>query len=389
VVGYVQEKGVTTKATDNGIYYFLGNITSHILHALPLYNEIGGTFIVLSEKAKREVEAYGVPVIALDNKPRQWVRFGPRLKPVFHYLKISRHLKKTSEFLNENASVVIFYELYDFDESVRITKPKTIFLTHGNMLKDYMGSSNRLEILNQYDYMAALSPYLKDEFIKNGISPMKLIELGIARTDEIVKNRSKIIFPKDLVAANLIDINKPIISYMPTFWGASSIYGVGKDIVRYFPEEYTLLFRPHPQTPTKLLHEYLDIIAAKSSNIIYAPEGRYKELGLVETFNASSAIIGDVSSVMLEAVLTDKPLVFAYDTDDHRQDEKSYESIREIVSYSERITPETKTSLPLVLANSLKRGIDRSIWSKTKDRTFYHHSGDSVTAIADFIRTLL
>src|SRR5688572_3321738 len=107
------------------IYYFLGNITSHILHALPLHKKLGGTFVVLSEKAKKEVEKYNVPVITIDNKPRRWTRYGYKIKPVFHYLKIDSDLRKTSEFLNKNAEVVLFYELYDFAPSVRITTPKT------------------------------------------------------------------------------------------------------------------------------------------------------------------------------------------------------------------------------------------------------------------------
>ena len=97
----------------SGIYYFLGNITSHIIHALP-YQQLGGTFVVLSDKAKKEVEAYNVPVINLDNKPFKLTRFGYKVKLVHHYTKIDKRLKKTVDYLKSHARVVIFYELYDF-----------------------------------------------------------------------------------------------------------------------------------------------------------------------------------------------------------------------------------------------------------------------------------
>lgn len=376
--------------SSDGIYYFLGNITSHVLHALPLHKELGGTFVVSSEKAKREVERYNVPVINIDNNPRKWVRFGYKIKPIYHYLEIGREHKKTVDYLNKNAKVVIFYELYNFDASTRITEPKTVFLTHGNMLKDYMGSSNRLEILEQYDYMAALGPHLKREFTdKNGIRSEKLADIGIARTDDIVKNQGNVTIAQEALDELGIDPTKKIISYMPTFWGASSIYTTGKDIIRYFPDNYTLLFRPHPQTPKKLLDEYMLLIDQKPGNVLYAPEGRFTHLTLLDTFAASTAIIGDISSVTLEAILTNKPLLFAYDTQDHTQSERDYIAIKDVVNYSQAITPQTREALPEIIEKALDRGIDKRLWKQTQDYTFFHNDGTSVRSISNFIKSLI
>lgn len=374
-------------AADNGIYYFLGNTTSHILHALPLHRKLGGTFVVLSDKARRAVATYSVPVINIDNKPYLWARFGYKIKPIHEYARIGRSLHRTIEFLNNNAKVVLFYELYDFDESVRLTGPKTIFLTHGNMLKSYMNESNRLEIIKQYDYMAALGPYLKQQFIRDGIDPKRLVDIGIARTDEIVANKGKIIISDEMITETGIDPTKPIIAYLPTFWGASSIYDTGKQIVRDFPDDYTLLFRPHPQTPQRIIDQYLDIIRSKPGNVIYAPEGRYKSVGLLNVFAASSIIIGDVSSVMLEAVLTEKPLIFAFGGDEHAQKASNYEAIQSVVDASAKITPTSISTLPDLLASTPV--IDTTIWQKTSANTFFHAHGDSVQSIDSFVTSLL
>lgn len=374
---------------DTGIYYFLGNITSHILHALPLQKELGGTFVVLSDKSRKKIKRrYDVPVINVNNKPRQWVKFSWRVaKPVTNYVKIGRDLKATTDFLNAKAKVVIFYEPFDFASDVRLTKPKTVFLTHGFMLKKYMTLSNRLEIIKQYDYMAAIGPHMKRQFIKDGVEPEKLVDIGIARTDEIVRHTGEILMTKEFIKTLKIDSTKKVISYMPTFWGASSIYSTGLEILRNFPDKYTLFFRPHPQTPSKILAKYFQIMDSKS-NIVYVPEGKYKNVGLTDILNASSAIIGDISSVMLEAILIDKPLLFAYGDGEHRQEEYDYVAIKSVVDHSESINSTSAKSLDDVIERALNKGINAALWQKTKDDIFFHNDGTSVKSIARFIKEM-
>ena len=375
---------------DEGIYYFLGNITSHILHALPLHAELGGTFVVLSKQAERALGRYGVPVLRLNNKPRQWTRYSAFvIKPVREYLRIGKDLHKTTDFLNKHAQVVLFYEPYDFAPEVRLTKPKTVFLTHGNMLKDYRNNAGRLEIIKQYNFMAAIGPHLKKQFIEqDGIDPGKLVDIGIARTDQVLKCRGVSGVTPELANTLGIAPDKPIFSYMPTFWGASSIYTLGKELIKHFPDKYNLIFRPHPQTPRKLLKEYETIIASKPS-VVYAPEGAYSELGLLDLYRVSDAFIGDVSSVMLEAILTEKPLIFAYDSGAHRQEQTIYNQIREVAEKSKSISPETVNALPKLLAASLTDGVDPVVWQQTLNAIFFHADGTSTVSIASFVRSLL
>ena len=342
---------------DNGIYYFIGNITNHVLHALPLYEQLGGTFVVASERAKKKLEAYDIPVVAIDNLPYKWMRPGRRPQRIHEYNVMDKRLKKTYDYLNSHAKVVVFYELFELERPDWLSRPKKVFLPHGNMLKSYMTMHpKRLEIIKDYDYMAALGPHMKQQFIKDGIAPEKLVDIGIARTDEVIKGKSKIIVDSTLAGKLGLDTTKPIVCYLPTFWGASSIYNTGFSIVNSMPEDYTLLFRPHPQTPEKLLKKYLTLIK-ESPNVIYTPEGRYEGLGLVEIFNMSSVIIGDVSSVMLEAILTEKPLIFAYDESSRKEQQKDYEAVSEVVNYSQSI--ESGEEIGPTLRTSLRNGIDK------------------------------
>lgn len=364
-------------AQSNGIYYFLGNIPSHIAHALPLYERIGGTFVVISKKAEEALKMYNVPVVRLDDTPNLFLQF-------------DFSVKKTIDYLNKNARVVLFYELFGYSHFAKIKKPTTIFLTHGNMLKSYMTANpRRLKILEDYDYMAALSPHLKREFIEDdGIEARKMLDLGIARTDEVIKHRGKV-FEREKIASKLgLDPDAPMLSYMPTYWGGSSVHHIGKKIIQDLPEKYTLVFRPHPQTPTYIIEHYEAIIKNKP-NVRYVPDGFDKDINMLTLFNASSAIIGDVSSVMLEAILVDKPLIFAGVTGREELEQKDLSSIQELVEYSTRINVSNIDRLENLLDNSLARGIDNPIWTMIKDRVFFHHDGTSVDSIVKFIETKL
>lgn len=366
-----------SELAENGIYYFLGNIPSHITHALPLYNETGGTFVVLSQKAKDALDIYKVPVICLDESPNLFLQF-------------DRSVKKTVDYLNKNAKIVLFYELFGYAPFTKINKPTTLFLTHGNMLKSYMTMNpKRLRILQDYDYMVSLSPHLKREFIEDdNINPSKLVDLGIARTDEVVRHKGKVVGKSKIAKKLSLDPLLPLFSYMPTYWGGSSVHHIGKELIQNFPEKYTLVFRPHPQTPTYIIETYEAIIKNKP-NVRYVPDGVDKDINMLTLFEASSAIIGDVSSVMLEAILVDKPLIFAGVTGREELENKDLSSIKELVEYSTRINVDNIAYLDTLLDSALVRRINPDIWRTIKDRTFFHHDGTSVASIADFVRSKL
>lgn len=360
----------------SGIFYFLGNIPSHIAHALPLYNKIGGTFVVTSKQAQETLQIYDVPVVCIDDVPDLFLEFDMRIR-------------NTVRMLNKEARVVLFYELFAFPKLATLTKPKKIFLTHGNMLKSYMTANpHRLKIFRSYDYMASLGPYLRRQFIEaDGIPPQKLIDVGIARTDEVIKHKGSVFGYRSLAKELGLDDSKPLISYMPTFWGASSVYHIGKELVRNLPDEYNLVFRPHPQTPAPVIAEYEFIIKDKPT-VRFVADGMSRNIDMLTLLNASSAIVGDVSSVMLEAILADKPLLFAEVTGREEIEAQDLSSISELVDYSTKLNIDNIHDIKNILSNTLVRGIDQSIWRTIKERVFFHYDGTSVKSIAEFVSSL-
>ena len=373
-----------TTAASSGIYFFLGNISSHVLHALPLWHEIGGTFVVTSRQTENELLKYNIPVVRVDDVPYRWAWPGLRPKRIHEYTSLGAPLKKTYDFLNTHARIVIFYELFEFEHPEWIDAPKKLFLTHGNMLKSYMTMHpRRLEIVKHYDYMAALSPYMKAKFIADGVPAQKLIDVGIARTDELldaVRYRENI---RQAVSSQLaVDSQKPIILYAPTFWGESSVYTTGLEIAQSIDSDYTLLLRLHPQTPKKIIKQY-QIVAANRPTIHLVDD-----ISPTELLAICDAAIVDRSSIVLELLLLDTPLLFAYDSDSTEKT-PDYESIQAVVDYSPSIVRGDKALVNQKIAQGLQNGIDSQLWNRTRKAVWFYPSGGSTKAIAEFVTSQL
>lgn len=369
---------------DNGIYYFLGNITSHVTHALPLYRELGGTFVVTSRNARVALEKYDLSVVCVDDIPHLWKWQGKRPHRITQYITLDHRFAKTIDFLNTHATVVLFYELFDFTNELNLTQPKKVFLTHGNMLKNYFKMHpRRLEIFEQYDYMAALGPFMKQEFIRAGIAQDKLVDIGIARTDEVSALAGKVEITDRLVRGG-VPSDKTIVSYLPTFWGDSSVERLGPKILEHIADDYTVLFRPHPQTPQKILKSYSR--ALTRPNIFYLPEKGSGQPTLLDIYAGSSVIIGDVSSVMLEALLLNKPIIFA--ESDSRSNIDPHDQLTGIKNISQHITMRNVENVTETVREAIARGIEPKLWSQSKKESFFDANGGSVKSIANFVRSL-
>jgi CDP-glycerol glycerophosphotransferase (TagB/SpsB family) len=252
------------------------------------------------------------------------------------------------------------------------------------MIKDYMGSGNRTTILQQYDYMAALGPRMKHRLMDYyKIPASKLVNLGIARTDTLIRQDPT--FSRQKIVDTLsLDSQKPIVLYAPTYWGHSSVVGAGLTLAANFPDNFSLVIRPHPQTPEKVLRQYREIVLSKK-NVVIATEGRYRSLSLEELMSGASIIAGDVSSVMLEAILLNKPLIFMSLGAQH---DGSYEPIRSIVDFSVKIES-SDTNITTVLQRAILKGVDKQLWREAQRNNFFNFEGDSTKKIAAFISKLI
>jgi hypothetical protein len=363
-------KSVNKKwGTKNGVYYFLGNIPSHTSHALPVYNKIGGTFIVLSRAAYDYCVSLGLSVVLIDDRPDLFLEFSPD------------DILQTLKFIDKNAKVLVFYDIFSI--SVYITVPQ-IMLTHGNSFKDYYVNW-RQKILPNYRWIAGLGPNSEQRLLSSGASVGQVLHVGLATSDKIIENAGKIV-KRRFVAKRLgLDPCKPIISYMPTWWGPSSVNDVGLDIVRCISEDYSIIFRPHPSTPDDVISKYEEIITTEKLNAIYMPSGSCDGVDLSSIYSASSLFIGDMSSVMIDALLTDKPIIFAFGDGDRAQNESVYTPIKEVFNQSKKVTSLNVDNINQMVTDSLEKPISRDVYKKSRQRIFYDNISNNVELIVDAI----
>lgn len=357
----------------HGVYYFLGNVPSHVSHARPVYEKIGGTFVVTSQVAYDYCARQGVSVIMLDDRPDIFLQF-PKSA-----------VMQTISFLNENAAVVLFYDIFSINKYLKVPQ---VMLSHGNSFKDFY-IEWRQEILPFFDYFAGLGPINEQTLVKKGVAPEKILPIGLARSDEIIKNAGRITGRKFIAKRLGLDHHKPIISYMPTWWGPTSVNDTGKMILRYMPEDYSFIFRPHPSTPQEVIDEYDRIITTEKLNAVYVPDGRFEGVGINEIYAASSLFIGDMSSVVLDAMLTDKPLLFAFGGGDRAQAESVYAPIHELFTASPHVTGENAPRIAEIVVQVLKKPVKKEVYDSANANVTYGLEGNNAQQIISAVKMIL
>lgn len=353
----------------NGVYYYLGGVGSHISHALPVYRKIGGIFIVTSQEAYDSCRKLNVSVIMVDNRPDLFLQFP------------FKELKNTINYLNTHAKVITFYEIFSIHD--KLVAPQ-IMLAHGVGFKDYYIEWRRA-YLPYFKYISGLGKYWESRILTQGVKKEQIAKVGVARMDSVMKMKGRVYRQR---TARRLGLNprKEIISYVPTWWGPTSVNDTGKTIIRMLSEEYSLIFRPHPSTPSELIQEYEDIIQSEKLNAVYVPDGKYKNVDINDIYRASSAFIVDMSSVSIEAMMTDKPILFAFGGKDRDQGEVVYKPIQRFYNACQHITGDDAHLINKKLKKALEASIDRNILENAKLLFTYSLKGTSTINTAKLIK---
>ena len=241
--------------------------------------------------------------------------------------------------------------------------------------------------MKNFDFIAAHGPHKEALLLEWGIHPEKMLRIGITRSDELIKNRGKVI-NQDLVYKITGLKGKKIISYLPTWWGSVvSVEDIGKEIIRKINDDYILIFRPHPDTPGELIKEYEKLIQHRR-NVIYLPENRFRNISLVDILLMSNMFIVDCSSVLTDAILTDKPIMFALSGNCHEPIEEIYKPMKEVFEYSIKLTMDKVDGINEYIKSSLNKKINLDAWNTVRRRICYGLEGNSTEKLVEFIRDL-
>ncbi|MBN1867670.1 CDP-glycerol glycerophosphotransferase family protein [Candidatus Sumerlaeota bacterium] len=164
--------------------------------------------------------------------------------------------------------------------------------------------------IRKYDYLFTVGPYMKRRFARDGFfeeGDPRLLEIGMPKTDALFHP------PKDRAAVarelGFDDPSQPLVLYAPTWRKESSLYGLGRELLRELPRRGRNLM-------VKLHDHHYD---PKSNPVDWRaewPRLRHPRLGVIEDpdivpyMAAADVLISDLSSVTNEFTLLDRPIVF-------------------------------------------------------------------------------
>jgi hypothetical protein len=164
--------------------------------------------------------------------------------------------------------------------------------------------------IRKYDYLFTVGPYMKRRFVRDGFfeeGDPRLLEIGMPKTDLLFHP------PKDRAAVardlGFDDPSQPLVLYAPTWRKESSLYGLGRDLLRELPRRGRNLM-------VKLHDHHYD---PKTNPVDWRaewPKLRHPRLGVIEDpdivpyMAAADVLISDLSSVTNEFTLLDRPIVF-------------------------------------------------------------------------------
>ena len=178
------------------------------------------------------------------------------------------------------------------------------------------------KISENTDYLIVTSDNIKEYYSEAFQMPTnKIKSLGLPRMDYYFENRDVDKLKENLLAKHNVPTDKKIILYAPTFRDEEKYNNVFnylnlEEFNRVLGDEYVLALRLHP----KIKDFYKDDISAIGQYIDVSSYESEQELILI-----SDILITDYSSIMIEYVALNKPVVvFTYDLDSYLSNERGF-----------------------------------------------------------------
>jgi CDP-glycerol glycerophosphotransferase len=251
----------------------------------------------------------------------------------------------------------------------------SINLWHGMPLKR-IGLENDGEGLYT-DYAVSTSKFFQKTLSKSfGINESSVLNIGLPRNELLIK--------KDFSVYNKLDISpdQKVLFWLPTY--RKSVVGEirldGKDfgnpfniphfdqtVFDNFLEKLNIIcfFKPHPMA---------DIQSYTSSNNFYIIDDNFlyeRNLTLYQTLSISDFIISDISSIVVDYLLTMKPIIFSFADKDIYLKSRGLNSFEILENAPGKICINQQDILEEI--QNLISGIDNYVDNRSKLKSLYHN----------------
>jgi CDP-glycerol glycerophosphotransferase (TagB/SpsB family) len=345
------------------IYYY-GNQVYQLSHCKPIYDDIGGTFIV------KKITKYLPFIFSLRNSCRPNEPCSLLKAPPVKVLK-----NKNLGHLNGVFISLSNVKLYVGENS------KTIFLGHGTGDKKYGGKSISID---KYDYIFLTGEKhlakLKD--VGLNIASEKLIKIGNLRFDDYVNNkfdRSEL-----LKMRKIKDTSRLNILYAPTWkWGNGTLMKYFFRFAREITKEYNLIVRPHHFDARKIPFLQLWVKLNGIRNLYFSNSIKLKTSDTFQDFVLSDLMISDTSSVLYEYLITRKPIIVA------QKDQTGLHNMSDnmnIMKYAD--TFESNQDILEIIKKNLNDKTLPAKFEELLNNCFYFNDGNSTKRAVNFINSL-
>jgi hypothetical protein len=350
--------------------YYLANSVYQFAYALPVYERVGGTFVVTSWKKWWHMHRF----------LRGRARFGERTLLGAPPVRVLPRVRWPE------LEGVLFYLANAIDPDRLNPRAITIFHEHGTSDKRYEGGATMGgRRLSAYDYLFLSGPKnherLRDTDLE--IPPSRLVETGALRFDDWCAGR----FTRDAALEQLgvRDRDRPTILYAPTWrFGNGTLRRYLGPFIETLTSRYNLIVRPHYHDRR---YGAARCRLAWLRGVRHLYLSRPEDLTRHDTYSAFAAsdlMLSDMSSVIYEYLVTGKPMV-AIQTDfaarhtmpeqmDALQHVALYDGTQDLVAMIERAFAEHA---------SRRANYDRLLRS-----CFYAPDGGAADQAADFLHTL-
>lgn len=283
--------------------YYYGNKVYQLSYALPIYQKLGGTFIVDSKEKLNEFRR----IFKNKNNKPSFLNYFRRSTfqntPPIIIVKVKHHWKLKKPIL-------YCCNRIDFEKTY---KSKTLYLEHGVSDKalGIVEDSGAIEKLKKYDIILLSSPKNRIKYLSsNAISESKFRKINFFKFDQYKKlyeNREK-----EFKRLKIKDRSRKNILYAPTWeYGNGTFKKYGKLFAKEISKEFNLIIRLH-SNDMYLAAEFNDWLSENSINNVYLSDSNdIINADILNDFVISDLMIGDMSSVVYEFLITKNPVIIA------------------------------------------------------------------------------
>ncbi|HHS14317.1 MAG TPA: hypothetical protein ENN03_11210 [bacterium] len=350
------------------VYYYANHIYQ-FSYALPLYNTIGGVFVV------RDLW-------------RLWsfLRFfrGLARDGKTPFLKTPRVIVRSREKLAGLDGILVFFSNSivpgdDYSRSI------TIFHEHGTSDKRYGGKAHEeaRAKLSAYDTIFLSGPKNRRrlEDMQLRLPEEKLVNIGGFRIDEYLKgNYSR---EREYERLKITDRSRKNILYAPTWrFGKGTLKKYGLRFAREITRKHNLIIRPHYHDQKYSCLLKLQCALAGVKHVYFSNASNIIKQDTFNDFVIADLMISDMSSVIYEFLIMGKPVIIVKnDFDNCHQMPKEMDIMQNADLFEE--------------GDDILRLVDENLANprfvetyRKMARASFYTEGSAVQRAADFIRKL-